>query len=76
MKLIDNFQHLDFPVALMRLLRNKLLIFNNIASIFYILGSAGQITFMGRVMEVQYNRTSANGSIFTGPLTILGKKKF
>lgn len=27
---------------------------------------------MGRVMEVQFNRTSAGGSIFTGPITIIG----
>lgn len=56
----------------MRLLSNKLLIFNNISTIFYILGSSGFITFMGRVMEVQFNKTSAGGSIFTGPITILG----
>lgn len=27
---------------------------------------------MGRVMEVQFNRTSAGGSVFTGPITIIG----
>lgn len=56
----------------MRLLRNRLLIFNNISTIFYILGSSGFFTFMGRVMEVQFNRTSAGGSLFTGPVTISG----
>lgn len=30
------------------------------------------MTFMGRVMEVQFNTSSARGSIFTGPVTILG----
>lgn len=62
----------DFPKALMRLLKNKLLVFNNIASIFYILGSSGYITFMGRMMEVQFNTSSHGGSIITGPITILG----
>lgn len=56
----------------MRLLRNKLLVFNNIASIFYILGSSGYITFMGRMMEVQFNTSSHGGSIITGPITIFG----
>lgn len=62
----------DFPRALIRLLRNKLLMYNNISSIFYILGASGFITYMGRVMEVQFNQTSASGSILTGPATILG----
>lgn len=56
----------------MRLLKNKLLVFNNIASIFYILGSSGYITFMGRMMEVQFNTSSHGGSIITGPITIFG----
>lgn len=56
----------------MRLLRNDLLICNNVSTIFYILGSSGFFTFMGRVMEVQFNRTSAGGSLFTGPVTISG----
>lgn len=46
--------------------------FNNISTVFYILGSSGFITFMGRVMEVQFNTSSASGSILTGPITILG----
>lgn len=57
---------------MMRLFRNKLVMYNNISTIFYILGSSGFITFMSRVMEVQFNRSSASGSIFTGPVTIMG----
>lgn len=56
----------------MRLLKNKLLLFNNVAAIFHILGSSGYITFMGRVMEVQFNISSQGGSILTGPTTIFG----
>lgn len=56
----------------MRLLKNKLLIYNSIAGIFYILGSSGSMTFMGRMMEVQFNRSSQGGTILTGPITILG----
>lgn len=56
----------------MRLLTNKLIMFNNISAIFAIIGSSGHITFMGRMMEVQFNRSSHGGSMFTGPITILG----
>lgn len=56
----------------MRLLKNKLLIYNSVAGIFYILGSSGSMTFMGRMMEVQFNRSSHGGTILTGPATILG----
>lgn len=45
---------------------------NSFNSVFYCLAFSGQMTFMGRVMEVQFNKTSAGGSIFTGPLTIVG----
>lgn len=56
----------------MRLLRNKVIIFNNIAAIFYILGGTGFMTFMSRVMEVQFKRSSQGGSIISGPVTIMG----
>lgn len=56
----------------MRLLKNKLVMFNNISAIFYVLGWSGYITFIGRVMEVQFNRSSHGGTIFTGPIKILG----
>ncbi|KAG4075324.1 hypothetical protein HA402_003115 [Bradysia odoriphaga] len=62
----------NFPAALMRLLTNKLIIFNNIAAIFYILSATTYITFIGRVMEVQFNTSAHGGSILTGPATILG----
>lgn len=62
----------DFPTALMRLLKNKLVIYNNIAAICYILSATIYITFIGRVMEVQFNTSAHRGSIFTGPATILG----
>lgn len=62
----------DFPAALMRLLKNKLIIFNNIAGIFYILSATIYMTFIGRVMEVQFNTSAHSGSILTGPTTILG----
>ncbi|XP_037025259.1 solute carrier organic anion transporter family member 74D isoform X2 [Bradysia coprophila] len=62
----------DFPVALMRLLKNKILMFNILSTIFYILGSSGYITFLSKYMEVQFNKNSADASIITGPITIIG----
>lgn len=46
--------------------------FNNFSSICYMLGSSGFLTFQGRIMEVQFNRSSHSGTIFTGPLSRLG----
>lgn len=62
----------EFPTALKRLLKNKLLMFNIFAGIFYILGSGGFMTFMSKYMEVQFNKTKADSTIVAGPLNILG----
>lgn len=56
----------------MRLLKNKILMFNILSTIFYILGSSGYITFLSKYMEVQFNKNSADASIITGPITIIG----
>lgn len=56
----------------MRLLTNKILMFHNFASICYMLGSSGFHTFQGRIMEVQFNRSSHAGTIFTGPVSRIG----
>uniref|UniRef100_A0A1Q3FNY0 Solute carrier organic anion transporter family member n=1 Tax=Culex tarsalis TaxID=7177 RepID=A0A1Q3FNY0_CULTA len=62
----------DFPKALMRLLRNKLLMFNIISGIFYILGSSGYITFLSKYIEVQFHKSTANATVITGPITLFG----
>lgn len=36
------------------------------------LGSSGFSTFQGRIMEVQFNRSSHGGTIFTGPISRMG----
>lgn len=56
----------------MRLLRNKVLMCNIMANIFFILGSSGYITFLTKYLEVQYNKTASEGTIVTGPLSIIG----
>uniref|UniRef100_A0A1I8PEC0 Solute carrier organic anion transporter family member n=1 Tax=Stomoxys calcitrans TaxID=35570 RepID=A0A1I8PEC0_STOCA len=62
----------DFPRALMRLLRNKLLIFNITSGIFYILGASAIMTFLTKYMEVQFHRNSQSATIVVGPISILG----
>lgn len=56
----------DFPTALMRLLKNKILIYNIISTIFYILGSTGYITFLSKYIEVQFNKNPSDATILTG----------
>ncbi|XP_022221535.2 solute carrier organic anion transporter family member 74D [Drosophila obscura] len=62
----------DFPRALMRLLRNKLLIFNITSGVFYILGASGFMTFLTKYMEVQFHKNSQSATIVVGPVSILG----
>uniref|UniRef100_A0A182NNV3 Solute carrier organic anion transporter family member n=1 Tax=Anopheles dirus TaxID=7168 RepID=A0A182NNV3_9DIPT len=62
----------DFPRALMRLLKNKLLMFNILSGIFYILGSSGYITFLSKYIEVQFHKATANATVITGPITLFG----
>lgn len=62
----------DFPIAVKRLLTNKLLMLNYGSSIFYVLGSHVYHTFLTKYIEVQFNKTAAAATIFTGPLSICG----
>lgn len=62
----------DFPVALKRLLMNKLLMFNILSGVFYILGSGGYITFLAKYLEVQFNKAKSDSTIVAGPLSLLG----
>lgn len=63
----------DFPKALMRLLKNKILIFNITSTTFYILGSTGYILFLSKYIEVQFNKSPSDATILTGPVTAIGK---
>uniref|UniRef100_A0A1A9ZK73 Solute carrier organic anion transporter family member n=1 Tax=Glossina pallidipes TaxID=7398 RepID=A0A1A9ZK73_GLOPL len=62
----------DFPAALMRLLRNKLLIYNIISAICYILGAAGYFTFLTKYMEVQFHKSAQGSTIVVGPASVVG----
>lgn len=62
----------QFPAAMMRLFKNKILMFNSISAIFYILGASVYFTFMSKYMEVQFHRNAADAVIITGPITVVG----
>lgn len=62
----------EFPAAMLRLFKNKILMFNTISAIFYILGASVYMTFMSKYMEVQFHKSAADAVIITGPITILG----
>lgn len=62
----------QFPAAMKRLFKNKLLMCNILSGIFYILGASAYFTFMSKYMEVQFHRSAADASIITGPVMIFG----
>lgn len=62
----------DFFAALKRVLSNKILMYNIISAIFYILSSSGFLTFFSKYMEVQFYKNSADATIIAGPVTLVG----
>lgn len=58
-----------FP-ALKRLLNNKLLMCNNLSTVFYILGASGYITFVMKYMETQFQQAAASATGFAGCIAI------
>jgi predicted MFS family arabinose efflux permease len=44
--------------TLVRLFKNKILMFNTISAIFYILGASAYFTYMSKYMEVQFHRNA------------------
>ncbi|XP_075237516.1 organic anion transporting polypeptide 33Ea [Lycorma delicatula] len=61
----------EFPSALARLLKNKLLIVNILSGVFYILGGSGYITYITKYLEIQFQASAADASFIIGPTTIL-----
>uniref|UniRef100_A0A1L8DEL8 Solute carrier organic anion transporter family member n=2 Tax=Nyssomyia neivai TaxID=330878 RepID=A0A1L8DEL8_9DIPT len=62
----------DFPAALARLFRNKVIMFNIISGIFYILGSSGYMTFFAKYIEVQFHKARSDSTIIAGPINLFG----
>lgn len=63
----------DLPKALMRLLKNKILIFNISSTTFYVLGSTVYVLFLSKYIEIQFNKSPSDATILTGPVTVAGK---
>lgn len=62
----------QFPAAMARLFKNKLLMCNITSGVFYILGAAAYFTFMSKYLEVQFHKNAADAMIITGPIMIIG----
>lgn len=61
----------EFPAALKRLLVNKLLMYNIVAAVFYILGGSAYVTFITKYLEIQFHNSAAGASAAFGPAAIL-----
>lgn len=61
----------DFVVSVKRIMKNKLFLFNTFSGVFYILGSAPFIYFIGKYLEVQYGTSSGGGTIIAGKEKII-----
>ncbi|XP_073992064.1 organic anion transporting polypeptide 33Ea isoform X2 [Rhodnius prolixus] len=61
----------DFPAALKRLIKNKLLVINIFSGVFYVLGASGYITYITKYIEVQFHKSSARANIIVGPAILL-----
>lgn len=68
--LFFRFLCVDFKMSLKRILKNKLIMYNILSNVFYFNGGSVFATFLGRIMEVQFNKPITTTS-FTGALSIV-----
>lgn len=61
----------DFFSSFCRLIKSKLLVFNTLSMVFYLLGSNGYIIFLSKYIEVQFQKPPAEATIITGPTTLI-----
>ncbi|KAJ9574436.1 hypothetical protein L9F63_025920, partial [Diploptera punctata] len=64
-------KHRYFPTALKRLLKNKLLMTNITASIFYILAASAYMTYMIKYLETQFQQSASGANLIAGVASIL-----
>ncbi|XP_077302634.1 organic anion transporting polypeptide 33Ea [Arctopsyche grandis] len=62
----------ELPIALKRLLKNKILMANISSGVFYILGASAYITYMAKYIEIQYNRSAISSTLIAGPAILIG----
>lgn len=67
----DVFKMDDFFVALLRLLRNKLVVLKLASEVFYVLAAIGIMVYYSKFMEVMFNRSAADASLVTGPFEMV-----
>ncbi|KAI1285073.1 Solute carrier organic anion transporter family member 3A1 [Halotydeus destructor] len=61
----------EFPVAVRRLLRNKILLYRTASSVLHILPIAGLYTFLPKYLESQFQLTASNANLIAGMAGIL-----
>lgn len=61
----------SLKASLKRLLTNKLMMFNNFATIFYFFGNMPYMMFGPKYIEIQYLQTSAQSNFYVGTLTFV-----
>ncbi|XP_055380760.1 solute carrier organic anion transporter family member 74D [Condylostylus longicornis] len=72
-KLKNNMQMTkDFWRTLLRILRNRLLMCNIFSGTFYLLGALGYMTFLAKIMEVQFFKSRRDATIIIGPMIVAG----
>ncbi|XP_014214479.1 solute carrier organic anion transporter family member 4C1 [Copidosoma floridanum] len=62
----------EFPKAVKRIMTNKILLCTLFSGLFYVLSASPYISFFAKYLEVQFQTTPGGGTIFVGPLTLLG----
>ncbi|XP_063236896.1 solute carrier organic anion transporter family member 74D-like [Bacillus rossius redtenbacheri] len=60
-----------FYETMVRLLKNKILMSNIFAAIFFIIGGSGSMTFSMKYLETQYHVSAAGASMLAGTTTLL-----
>lgn len=61
----------DFKISLIRLLKNKLFMLNNISGVFYIFGFMPFWIYSAKLIETLFRQTSSASSLFTGSFALV-----
>ncbi|CAB3383925.1 Hypothetical predicted protein [Cloeon dipterum] len=61
----------DFKATISRLLKNRVLVCNNLSTICFVFGLIGQWTFMPKYMETQFHQSASTASLISGSVGLL-----
>jgi Organic Anion Transporter Polypeptide (OATP) family. len=56
----------DFKMAVIRLTKNKILVYNSLSFVCFACGLIGYWTFMPKYMETQFRQSASSASLITG----------